>query len=129
MAKMCHQIKAIPFATLVTLHNVVITMQAVAAAKAKREGIELLESIEQDFKDYMECVRVFLPLWDKILVKENDTKLLDQYADEIVKHAIDSFDVEKDRIRKRVVDGDKTVDISPEWKPVMDALLQASGKE
>jgi hypothetical protein len=123
----CHRVRAIPPATLVNLERVVLALEAVAQAKARRTGAVAEDSIEQEVRDYFEAVRVFLPLWNKLLVDVNDPKTLDVYAHELVDQAIDSFDSVRDEIVDVVVGRRDVAEATlREWAPVVASLLDAN---
>jgi uncharacterized membrane protein YuzA (DUF378 family) len=123
----CHRVRSIPPATLVNLERVVLALEAVAQAKARRVGGAAVDSIEQEVHDYLECVRVFLPLWNKVLLDDNGEKTADEYADDLLAPVVGSFDGIRNEILE-IVGGKRDlaeVDLG-DWTPVMSSLLDAN---
>jgi len=129
MERNCHRVRAIPPATLVTLERVVLALEAVAQAKARKNGAESADSIEQEVRDYLECVRVFLPLWNKLMVDPKDDKLPDDHADDLLAPIAISFEEVRNDLLD-VVGGKHGLDDPDlelrEWRPLVATLLDVN---
>jgi hypothetical protein len=126
MERRCHLVRAIPPASALILHDVVIALQAVADARRVREGrVPAEHSIEGDFYDYLECLRVFLPTWNKLWIKDGDTELAHELADQLCTDIGRSFDEKRAGILA-VTSGSRRfgdVDLG-EWGPLVETLLE-----
>lgn len=98
------------------------------AAAPSVVGVQL--DVERQVFDYLECLRVFLPVWDKLLVKDDELGSEQELANELVAGVVDSFVRHQSAISDLVVGraDPSTLELG-EWRELVQCMLQATPQD